>query len=167
MGVSPILSEACHRTRQHISLRLDSELSELEEALVAAHLGRCAACSAFAKDVETFTETLRAAPLAEPPTPFTLPRRPARWSPGHVGSAAAAALSVAIAIGGIALGGVLDLDSQRGRLSASDIELAQNRMILKERLAVAMEGGARVQAHDVSVGVKAAEDASLDSTERG
>jgi hypothetical protein len=76
-------------------------------------------------------------------------------------------LSVAIAVGGIALGGVLELDSQQGRLPASDIELAQNRMILKERLALAMEGGAQVQAHDVPVGVKAAEDASLDSTERG
>jgi anti-sigma factor RsiW len=161
------LSEACHRTRQHLSLRLDSGLSELEEALVAAHLGRCAACSAFAKDVETFTKALRAAPLAEPPASFTLPRRPARLSPAHVGSAAAAVLSVAIAVGGIALGGVLELDSQQGRLPASDIELAQNRMILKERLALAMEGGAQVQAHDVPVGVKAAEDASLDSTERG
>ena len=37
-AMSPILPEVCHRTRQQVSLRLDSELSELEEALVAAHL---------------------------------------------------------------------------------------------------------------------------------
>jgi predicted anti-sigma-YlaC factor YlaD len=164
--MSPILSEACHRTRQHISLRLDSELSELEEALVAAHLARCAACSTFTKDVERFTETLRTAPLAEPSTQFTLPRRPTRFSPARVGSAAAAAISIAVAVGGIALSGVLHLDSGRTRLSASDIELAQTRMILKERLATAIEGAAE-QTHEVPLGLMAAEDATLGSTERG
>ena len=165
--MSPILSEACGRTRQHISLRLDSALSELEETLVAAHLGRCASCSAFANDVESFTGALRAAPLAEPSGQFTLPRRPARFSVARVSSAAAAAISVTLAVSGIALSGVLSLDSHRSQLSASEIELAQSRMILKERLATAMETIAKPQAHVVPRGLRAAKDATVDSTRGG
>ena len=35
---------------------------------MAAHLARCPACRSFADDLEGVTETLRAAPLAEPPS---------------------------------------------------------------------------------------------------
>ena len=34
----------CDRARAWVSLRLDDEISELEERLLEAHLGRCAAC---------------------------------------------------------------------------------------------------------------------------
>ena len=73
--MSPILPEVCNRTRMQASLRLDSELSELEEALMAAHLARCAACRSFAGDLETLTGTLRTAPLVEPSVRFQLPHR--------------------------------------------------------------------------------------------
>ena len=125
----PTLPEVCHRTREHVSLRLDTELSELEEALVAAHLRRCTACSAFAVDLETITGTLRAAPLEEPTFQFQLPRRPARFGVARAGTAAAAAATVAIAVGG-----VVGLHPSPPQISASDIQNAQDRMTLKEHL---------------------------------
>jgi len=38
----------CERARQWASLRLDGELSELEDALLEQHLEGCSSCSAFA-----------------------------------------------------------------------------------------------------------------------
>jgi hypothetical protein len=56
-------SQLCARARFWVSLRLDDELSELEGALLDAHLSRCADCSEFAASAVTFSETLRTAPL--------------------------------------------------------------------------------------------------------
>lgn len=133
--MSPILPEVCHRTRQQVSLHLDSELSELEDALMAAHLARCAACRSFAKDLETLTETLRAAPLAEQSVRFQLPRRPSRIGVARAGTAAAAAITAAIVVGGF-----VGIDSSRPQISASDIQNARERMILNEQRTQALEG---------------------------
>ena len=162
--MSPILPEVCHRTRQHVSLRLDTELSELEEALLTAHLRRCAACSAFAVDLQVVTETLRAAPLAEPSVRFQLPRRPARLSVAFASSAAAAAITVAMAVGGIAISGVVGVDSSGSRISASDVQQAHDRMILNERLTEAMEVTTGQRSRQVPRGFRAAKDATLDPT---
>lgn len=156
MRTSPILPENCHRTRQHVSLRLDSELSELEEALVTAHLGRCAACRAFAVDLEAFTETLRAAPLAEPSVRFQLPRRRANISVARVGTAAATAITAAIA-----LGAVVGFHSSQTRIAASDIQNARDRMILKEELIEELESTAAAPARQIPRGLKAAKNATL------
>jgi Putative zinc-finger len=59
-------SQLCDRARAWASLRADSELSELESALLDAHLGRCNSCRAFAAGTETVAETLRAVPLERP-----------------------------------------------------------------------------------------------------
>jgi predicted anti-sigma-YlaC factor YlaD len=147
--VNPILSEVCHRTRQQISLGLDSELSELEEALVAAHLERCATCRAFATEIEAFTETLRLAPPVELSMQIRLPRRRARIGVGYAGSAAVAAISVAIA-----LVGVVGLPSSPNRIPASEIQNARDRMILKEQLMQAMEIAR--PAHRIQRGLEAA-----------
>ena len=56
----------CERAHEWLSRRLDGELSELESAWLARHLGRCAGCATFARDAEAFTALLRAAPLEEP-----------------------------------------------------------------------------------------------------
>ena len=53
----------CRRVRAQVSLRLDSELSQLETRMLEVHLGRCASCSEYAADVERFTADLRSAPL--------------------------------------------------------------------------------------------------------
>jgi len=157
--MSTALPEVCHRTRQHVSLRLDTELSELEEALVAAHFRKCAACRAFAVDLQALTETLRAAPLAEPSVRFQLPRRRARFGVARAGTAAAAAITAAIAVGG-----VIGLDSSPARISASDIQNARDRMILKEQLMQDLEGTTARPARQVPRGLVAAKDATLNPT---
>lgn len=152
--MSPILPEVCHRTRQQVSLRLDSELSELEEALAAAHLERCAACRAFAVDLEALTETLRAAPLEEPSVRFQLPRRRARIGVAHMGTAAAATITTAIA-----LGSFVSLGSAPARIAASDIQNAHDRMILKEQLMDALDTAP--PAKQVPRGVEAAKNTTV------
>ncbi len=127
--VSPILPEVCNRTRMQASLRLDSELSELEEALMAAHLARCAACRSFADDLGTLTDTLRTAPLVEPSMQFQVPRSRLRFGVAQAGTAAAATITAAIA-----LGGFVGLDPAPARISASDVQSAHERMFLKEKL---------------------------------
>jgi predicted anti-sigma-YlaC factor YlaD len=55
----------CERARAWVSLRLDDEISELEEALLEAHLHRCAACREFEASVRGAVVALRAQPLEE------------------------------------------------------------------------------------------------------
>jgi predicted anti-sigma-YlaC factor YlaD len=52
----------CERAQSWVSLRLDEELSELEDALLVAHLDRCSACSAYAESVGAVVRTLRTQP---------------------------------------------------------------------------------------------------------
>jgi hypothetical protein len=157
--MSPILSEVCHRTRQQVSLRLDTEVSELEEALVASHLRKCAACRAFAMDLQALTESLRAAPLEEPSVRFQLPRRPARFGVARAGTAAAAAISV---VGALIVG--VSIHASPSRISASDIQNAHDRLILKEQLMQDLEGTAARPARQVPRGLAAAKDATLNPT---
>jgi hypothetical protein len=154
--MSTVLPEICHRTRQHVSLRLDTELSELEEALAAAHLRRCATCQAFAVDLEEITEVLRAAPLEEPSVRFQLPHRPARFGVARVGTVAAAAITAAIAVSGFA-----GLHSSPSQISASDLQSAHDRLIVKERLIEEIDGTTARQVKDVPRGVEAAKNANL------
>ena len=92
------ISQTCERAREWVSLRLDGELSELESALLEAHLNRCAPCAAFAADVEGATLELRSAPLERLEQPVVLPlRRPARTV--RVVQLGAAAALVAAAAG--------------------------------------------------------------------
>ena len=156
MALSSLLPEICHRTRQQLSLRLDSELSELEEALVAAHLGRCAACSAFATEIEAVTDALRTAPLEEPAFHFTVPRRPSRVGRAYVGSAAAATIAAAVAVGGL-----VGLHSSPTRFTAVDLESSREIISVKEQQLEAIEGLAAHQVAQSRLGLEAAE--TLDS----
>lgn len=51
--------ELCARTRFWVSLRIDGELSQLEGALLDAHLGRCPECREFAVAAEFTASKLR------------------------------------------------------------------------------------------------------------
>jgi predicted anti-sigma-YlaC factor YlaD len=51
--------DSCARTRYRVSLRIDGELSQLEAALVDAHLKRCPACTEFATGAELTARKLR------------------------------------------------------------------------------------------------------------
>jgi len=56
----------CDRTRAQVSLALDGELSQVERALLRAHVGRCTECAAYARDLDGLTQELRSAPLQRP-----------------------------------------------------------------------------------------------------
>jgi hypothetical protein len=84
------------------SLRLDAELSEIEEASLRAHVGWCAACAGFERELVALTGTLRAAPLRRPMGRVTLPRRRSATVRVLQISAAAAAVVVAAGLGSLA-----------------------------------------------------------------
>jgi hypothetical protein len=66
----------CERARQWASLRLDGELSELEDALLEQHLEGCASCSAFAGRLAATTEAVRAVRLERPEISYPRFERP-------------------------------------------------------------------------------------------
>jgi ferric-dicitrate binding protein FerR (iron transport regulator) len=66
----------CERARQWASLRLDGELSELEDALLEQHLEGCSNCSAFAVRLAATTEAVRAVPLERPEISYPRFERP-------------------------------------------------------------------------------------------
>jgi predicted anti-sigma-YlaC factor YlaD len=92
-------SQLCERARAWASLRTDGELSELESALLDAHLGRCEPCRTFAQGTEDVAAALRTANLVRP-APLVLVSRHARRNGVRalrVATAAAAVVAVGIA----------------------------------------------------------------------
>ncbi len=106
------IGKLCDRAREWTSLRLDGELSELEGALLDAHLARCARCRDFARGAAAATARLRQSALEPLGRPIALPtRRRAVLTPLRLGAAAAAAVAV------VALSSVFgSLDSSKSRL---------------------------------------------------
>lgn len=64
----------CERARQWASLHLDGELSELEHALLDAHLERCVSCRAFADGLRGLATAMRAVPAELPAHPVQVRR---------------------------------------------------------------------------------------------
>ena len=96
--VMNVPGQLCARARFWASLRVDGELSELEGALLDAHLSGCADCRAVVVGFAAATERLRAAPLAQPsPVAVSLRRAPRRFL-------ATAAVAVVVLAGVIAGG---------------------------------------------------------------
>jgi predicted anti-sigma-YlaC factor YlaD len=90
--------QLCARARFWVSLRVDGELSELEGALLDAHLARCDACGEFSAVATGSTALLRAAPLEVPvPVRVELPGTRRKLLPGL---AAGAAIVAAALVGG-------------------------------------------------------------------
>jgi anti-sigma factor RsiW len=90
-------SVICDRVRSQVSLELDDELSQLEHAMVSAHLERCSECSAYRDEVATFTSALRSTPLERMERPIAL-RRPRRVITARLQVGVAAAFAV-VALG--------------------------------------------------------------------
>ena len=85
----------CERVRAQVSLEVDGELSQLERAMLAAHVVRCAECRAYRRDVHALTRALRSAPLATaPPVAVRRYRRSSAATRIQAGAAAAMAFAV-------------------------------------------------------------------------
>lgn len=97
-----VTGQLCARARFWASLRIDGELSELEGALLDAHLARCAACSEVVAGFTGATEGLRAAPLAVPPPVAIATKRVPRRI--LVGAAVAAVVVLGAIAGGLVRG---------------------------------------------------------------
>jgi Putative zinc-finger len=67
----------CERARQWASLRIDGELSELEDALLQQHLEGCVECSGFAARLAATAGAVRAVPLERPEISYPRFERPA------------------------------------------------------------------------------------------
>lgn len=63
----------CDRARQWVSLRLDGELSELENALLQKHLLTCADCAEYDARLHTTAEVLRTTPAMASARRFQIP----------------------------------------------------------------------------------------------
>jgi anti-sigma factor RsiW len=87
-------SVICDRVRSQVSLELDGELSQLERAMVSAHLERCRECREYESEVTAFTRVLREAPLKRMETPVVV-RRPRRSIVARLQAGAAAAVAIA------------------------------------------------------------------------
>jgi hypothetical protein len=96
--------QLCARARFWVSLRADDELSELEAALLDAHLARCADCREFAAAADASTQAIRAALyVRHPPIVLDLPRSPKRL----VAGAGIAALLATAAVAGVLVRGAV------------------------------------------------------------
>jgi anti-sigma factor RsiW len=95
----------CERAARSLSLRLDGELSELEEVALDRHLVGCVACRTLAAETAAFTALLRAAPLVglDHELRVELPRRPRRARAVRHAAAAAVVLGTLAAAGAGAL----------------------------------------------------------------
>jgi predicted anti-sigma-YlaC factor YlaD len=116
----------CERSREWASLRLDSELSELEQALLGAHLARCESCAAYARAIEFATERMRSAAPVRLGEPISLPSRHRALPARAFRAATATAALIACAVGLGTLFGSLGastpgLTANAARLAASNI----------------------------------------------
>jgi anti-sigma factor RsiW len=84
-GRQPVsLGVRCERARHWASLRVDGELSSLEDQLLERHLASCEACEAFDAGLGAATSLLRDAPPETPGRRFSPPRRRAGRFPLEV-----------------------------------------------------------------------------------
>jgi anti-sigma factor RsiW len=96
------MQRSCERVREQLSIALDGELSQLEDAQLDVHLAKCPSCRAFGAEIGAATRTIRTAPLEEPSIPITIPGRD-RVARRSFQVAAAAAVVMAAGIGSVDL----------------------------------------------------------------
>jgi len=113
MGMRFWRANACDRATQWLSLELDGELSQLEQAALARHIEACARCRDLSEDVRAFTAMLREAPLVELERPIVVlaPRRARTARRVTAAALAFAGVVAAAAIGGFVPGGNTDTRS--------------------------------------------------------
>jgi predicted anti-sigma-YlaC factor YlaD len=134
----PVRPLVCERVRGQISVRLDGELSQLERAMVASHLERCATCRQYEIEVSGFTQVLREAPLEPMARPIPIQRR-RRHVGARVQVAAAAAVAVAVLVGASQAlrGQQLDLDATFVPERAGQIKYQTREQVEREQAILA------------------------------
>ena len=127
-GITPA---ECARACQQLSLRLDSELSQFEDALLEAHLERCADCRAFAQSITASTMTLRSLPAERPAVALELPRRRSRADAIVATSLRAASAAAALAV--VAVSGLIALQGSNSGVgvTAPDLDLREARELVE------------------------------------
>jgi anti-sigma factor RsiW len=121
--VNGVLNAGCSRAQAWASLELDGELSQLECALLEAHLRRCAACAVRVADLRALTVAIREAPLeqlSEPAFTSTPAREASRPRTLAVRIAVAATLAALAGGLGVVAG---TLSSGSGEPTAPEPEL--------------------------------------------
>jgi Putative zinc-finger len=101
----------CDRAREWSSLRLDGELSLLEEELLDRHLGVCESCLFFAEGIRTSTSAIRAAQPEVPASRTALPARRRRSTFSVERKRTALVAAAALVLGAVA-GSFLERPSQ-------------------------------------------------------
>jgi anti-sigma factor RsiW len=114
--------KVCDRARTYVSLRLDGELSDFEQALLEAHLESCASCRVFATEMSEITAELRVSQLERLERPLILPHR-VRAGLRRLQVGAAAAVLVTVVGVGALVGSVRGPDQPR--FSTLNSETAQ------------------------------------------
>jgi predicted anti-sigma-YlaC factor YlaD len=98
----PLERTRCERARQWSSLRLDGELSELEESLLDRHLASCRSCLAFDGRLRSAAYAIRETPAEAPLVPFRIPVHPRPRVTVPTGRRlAVAAVAAALALGSL------------------------------------------------------------------
>ena len=110
-GRDPLLGgTVCARARAWASLRLDDELSVLEEELLERHLGACEACRLVEAGMRSTATALRAAPFEQPSRRVAVPA--ARRAPLSIGRRRTAVVAAAALVLGSVVGSLLERPSQ-------------------------------------------------------
>jgi len=103
-GSDPLMMDgACERAREWASLRLDDELSVLEEEILERHLDFCDACRRFEEGMRLSTARIRSTPLETPTRPVPVPARTGAVTQYRKRTAlvAAAALAIGALVGSL------------------------------------------------------------------
>lgn len=138
----PSSSHRCAPVREWISLGLDGELSRFEQLLLDAHLARCAACRSFQERVGATTAALRAAPPLAPHQPISVERRRRRYAVELGRPLAAAAATIVLVTGSVAVSArpgddrfrAAQPDVQAGVEALRDFQRARREMRLERAL---------------------------------
>lgn len=167
MRTRSLLPHDCAWASKHVSARLDSDLSEFEEVLLAAQLERCPDCRAYAESLEAVTEILRTAPMEEPSLSYQLPRRSRFSAPSmprlrlaprsQARVFALPAISAAAVV--VALGGLVSLHALATPAPGVDLRAVRELRGLKERALEQLEVVA--QPVEVRPGLTAVEQVTL------
>jgi ferric-dicitrate binding protein FerR (iron transport regulator) len=127
------MSQQCETSREWVSLRLDGELSELEEAMLRRHIAGCVDCRTFEEAAESFTTRLRGAPLESVAPLFeAVPHGAGRRRFVGVGAVAAALAASAAVLFAPALGSSPS-SLQLGELGAGTADVSLDAMRAGER----------------------------------